>query len=270
MSSKRRIGYGYKPTLYPRAPRPITKAQAAVASRVAVARIYPRAPMVGVAGEMKYFDCSSSQVALAACTTTWVAGTMVDPLTTINLGDVAIANPLGLFSPIVSANLNGRIGRKVKVFKIKINGFVNIPVQAAIGNLDAPARVRLILVQDQQTNSAQMTGAQLMEDSTNGDTTVCGFQNPNNFGRFRVLKEKWFSFFNPNTQLIGANVDQQGLLQAFKFSIIFKQPILVNFNATAGGTITSVIDNSFHLVCGTNIIQLAPNIAYSSRVCYKE
>lgn len=72
-----------------------------------------------VAGEMKYFDCDANGIALVATTTTWPAGTMVDPLTTINLGSAAVANPLCLYAPTVGAALNQRIGRKILVRKIK-------------------------------------------------------------------------------------------------------------------------------------------------------
>lgn len=72
-----------------------------------------------VQGEMKYFDCDANSIALVATTTTWPAGTMVDPLTTINLGSAAVANPLCLYAPTVGAALNQRIGRKILVHKIK-------------------------------------------------------------------------------------------------------------------------------------------------------
>ena len=45
-----------------------------------------------------------------------------------------------------------------------------------------------MVVQDQQTNGAQMTAAQLMNDAGAADTTINSYQNPNNFGRFQVLR----------------------------------------------------------------------------------
>jgi len=229
-----------------------------------------RARGAAVQGEMKYFDCDRTLSTLAAVTTTWVATTILDPLTSINLGDAAVATPACLCAPKVSAALNGRIGRKIKVFKIKVNGTLNVPVQAAQAAGDAASKVRLLLVQDTQTNAAQMTSAQLLNDATGAETTINSFQNPNNFGRFRVLKDKMFRFENPSMAGTTPTIDTMGLKQYFKMSINFKSPVLCNFNATNGGTVADIIDNSFHIICATDSTGLTPAIAYYSRVCYKE
>ena len=69
------------------------------------------------AGEMKYFDTYKTTTALGVVTTTWPAGAMVDPTTTVNLGAAAVATPLSLFVPTVGSALNQRIGRSVLVRK---------------------------------------------------------------------------------------------------------------------------------------------------------
>lgn len=232
-----------------------------------------RARGAAVTGEMKYYDTESSAIAIALVTTTWVAGTMADPQASVNLGDAAIGTPLCLFAPKVSAALNGRIGRKVKMMKVRIKGMINVPVQAAQAAADTSSLIRLCLVLDTQTNAAQMTGAQLFNDTASGaNATVNSMQNPNNFGRFRILKEKTFIMANAN--LVGsptaADVVQTGLLRTFKMSCKFKVPIQVNFNATNGGTVADLIDNSLHIVCGANNITYAPTLSYYTRTCYKE
>jgi len=225
-----------------------------------------------VTGEMKYFDCDYSATAITAVTTTWPAGTMQDPLTTINLGSAAVANPLCLVVPTVGAALNQRVGRKITIRKIKIHGTFAVPAQAAQAGGDASAKLRIALVQDCQTNAAQMTGAQLYQDATQAATTISTFQNPNNFGRFRVLKDKIIQIGNLN--LAGspttADVIQNGAKVNFKFAVNFKKPVEVHFNATNGGTVADIVDNSFHIVCGTDSTALAPTLAYYSRVCYKD
>jgi len=226
-----------------------------------------------VIGEMKYFDCDNSGTALAVLTTTWVAGSLIDPLTTINLGSAAVATPLCLFAPTVGAALNQRIGRKVKVMKIKVNLSLIVANQAGQAAADPAAVIRCMLVQDCQTNAAQMTSAQLMNDGSAAQSTVLSFQNPNNFGRFRVLKEKRFVLESPSMagEVGVPNVVQAGLKKQFKLTMNFKQPVEVHFNATNGGTVADIVDHSFHIVCGTdNIAGLATNLAYYSRVCYKE
>lgn len=231
-----------------------------------------RARGAAVTGEMKYFDVECQTTALAACTTTWVAGTQMSTnMVSINLGDAQVATTT-LFVPKVSAALNGRIGRKVKVMKIKVHCFINVPVQAAQGAADTSTLIRAMLVQDTQTNAANMTGAQLMNDAGIASTTVNSFQNPNNFGRFRVLKEKQMTLSDLNLagSPTAADLIQNGKVFAWKWSVKYPVGCQVNFNATNGGTIADVIDNSWHIIIGTNSIAYAPTFACYSRFCYKE
>jgi len=224
------------------------------------------------AGEMKYFDCELQTASLSLVTTTWVAGTNKDPTTTINLGDAAVATPGCLFAPKVSASLNGRIGRKVKMMKVKVRGSVQAPSQSAQGGGDTSTRVRLVLVMDTQTNAASMTGAQLFNDAGTANTTLSAFQNPNNFGRFKVLKDKWITLADPNMAGSPTTMDviQGGLNRPFNFSYKFEKPVVVNFNATNGGTVADIIDNSLHIFCGIESAALTPTLNYYSRVSYKE
>jgi len=231
-----------------------------------------RAQGAAVVGEMKYFDCERDADQIAACTTTWVAGTMQDPDTTINLGSAAVANPLCLFAPTVGAALNQRIGRKVKVLKIKLHGLIHFSVGTAQALPKNATSIRMMLVQDCQTNAAQMTGAQLMNDAASPSSTLMSFQNPNNFGRFKVLKEKRYILEDPN--IIGttgaADIAFGGRKLNWKLTATFKTPCEVHFNATNGGTVADIVDNSFHMVCAADTVALIPLITYYSRVCYKE
>lgn len=225
-----------------------------------------------VTGEMKYFDAEQTGQNISVCTTTWVAGTMADPTSTINLGSAAVATPLCLFAPTVGAGLNQRIGRKVKMMKVKLNGQISVAAQAAQAAADAPCQIRLMLVMDKQSNAAQMTGAQLMNDGGAAQTTLNSFQNPNNFGRFRVLKERRFTVGDLN--LVGspttADVVQAGQVYKWKMNMTFKKPVQVNFNATNGGTVADLIDNSLHIVVATSSAAYVPAIIYYSRVAFKE
>lgn len=222
--------------------------------------------------EMKYFDTELQSTAIAVVTTTYPAGAMKDPGTTIDLGGAAVATPLTLFAPVVGAALNQRIGRNCNVYKIKVRGAIQVATQAAQAAADNVARVRLMLVQDTQTNIAQMTAAQLLRNAGGASTTISSYQNPDNFGKFRVLKDKMITINNLN--LTGspttADVIQAGMAREFKFMVNFKTPIKVHFNATNGGTVADIIDHSFHIVCAADNIAYAPTIQYYARVSYKE
>lgn len=248
--------------------------------RFTVPRSVPRAGYASVArtrgaavtGEMKYFDCELQASALSATTTTWVAGTLVDPTTTINLGDAAQATPACLFAPKVSAALNGRIGRNVKMLKCRVQGQVNVPPQTAQVAADSSFKCRMLLVMDTQSNAAQMTSAALLNDAGQAATTINSYQNPNNFGRFRVLKDK--SFTVGNMSIAGSptagDVVQAGTSRTFKMSYKFRNPVVVRFNATNGGTVADIIDNSLHFLIAVSSAAFAPTVAYYSRVAYKE
>lgn len=229
------------------------------------------ARLVGT-GEMKYFDTEYDATAITACGATWAAGTLANPTRTINLGDASVATPGTLFAPKVSASLNGRIGRKTYVHKIKVTGGIIVPTQTGQFGVDTATRIRIILVQDKQSNAASMTAAQLMNGSTTAVNTISSYQNPDNFGRFKVLKEKWFTLADPN--IIGdfstGSLIQSSLVRNWKLSYTFKTPVQVDFNATNGGTIADVVDNSFHILIACDNTALAPTANYYSRVTYKE
>lgn len=119
-----------------------------------------------------------------------------------------------------------------------------------------------------------MTGAQLMATPVTATAPVAMdcFQNLANFGRFRVLKDKTYALQDPNMagEVAAANVVSQGLVRAFKFTAKFKKGLEIHFNATNGGTIADIVDNSFHFVVNSNSTNLAATMSYVSRVCYKE
>jgi len=225
-----------------------------------------------VTGEMKYFDTARATTAMVAVGNTWTGGCILDPATTIDLGAPAVANPLCLFVPTVGSGLNQRIGRQVKVLKLKVHGTISFAPVAAVALAETSSKIRMLLVIDQQTNSTQMLPADLMNGSPGATATINSFQNPNNFGRFRVLKDKVAFLQDPN--MVGdpgvPNVVLNGQKKNFKFNINFKEPLVVHFNATNGGTVADIIDNSFHLIFGTDSIDIAPAVSYYTRVCYKE
>ena len=107
--------------------------------------------------------------------------------------------------------------------------------------------VRIILYQDKQTNGTFAQGEDVI---SSGAANNAGhmFQNPANFGRFRVLKDKTFRLHDPSISYDGTNMEQSGYSIPFKFKVNFKNGILVHFNAANGGTVADIIDHSFHML----------------------
>ncbi len=217
------------------------------------------AAAASVAGsEIKYFDTTKAATALVA-SDDWTA-TEFDPAT-INT----------LFAPVKGTGINNRIGRKASVLKIKIRGLVIIAAQSNQTVTDASVAVRLALVQDMQTNKVQAQGEEVFKAPATvaAPNAVCSWQSLDTFGRFRVLKDKFFTIQNPNMSYDGTNIEQNGLVRTFKLSHSFRAPVDVNFNATNGATVADIVDNSWHVMANASGVTLAPLILYECRVSYK-
>jgi hypothetical protein len=216
-------------------------------------------------GEMKYFDCARTSSAINGGNT-W-AGTEIDPTL------IPVAGLDTLFAPTVGAGINQRIGKSANVHKIKIRGhcFSTPEVNQDVGS--QPAYIRIILYQDLQTNGTQAGGEDVMQTvAANALANTEAFQNIDNFGRFRVLKDKSIVLQDPNMNSTSATEHlNNGLIRMFKFNINFKRPVKVRFNATNGGTIADIVDNSWHMLAITSSASgLVPGVSYNCRVCFKE
>lgn len=221
-----------------------------------------RTPGTKAVTERKYFDTYLDATALVAANT-W-AGCELDP-----------AADLCLFAPAQGDDINERVGRKVTILKTTIRGFLHCIPQAAQATADAATIVRLILFLDMQTNATQVPAETLMQDpgAASNYLNTLTFQNNQNFGRFRVLRDKTIVLQNPsmapNTDAGGAIV-QSGLAKPFKISYKWPQGLQVRFNATNAGDITDIIDNSLHLIGAASNTGLGPNIYYQARTVYSD
>jgi len=129
----------------------------------------PRSRGVYAAGEMKYFDteCSSANMSQ---TWDWT-GTELPP----NQG-----TPNTLVVPTQGSAINQRIGRKIKLYKLRIKGIVTVVNQEDQTDGDYGQHViRLALVQDMQTNGTQAQGETIFQDPTaaNSEVSINTFQN---------------------------------------------------------------------------------------------
>lgn len=211
-------------------------------------------------GEMKYFDSfrSAQDVAEGA---TW-AGTELDPTATNTL-----------FVPQEGSAINQRIGRKVKVFKVKIRGIIQTVIASDQADVLPAPLTRLVLYLDQQTNSTQAQGEDVM--ATPGAATnalaACVYQNLANFGRFKVLKDKTYQ-----TRMVTAAPDGAATVSVaipdipFKWNINYPGGIDVHFNATNGGTVADIVNNSWHIIGIKSSSRFSSELSYQCRVCYKE
>lgn len=214
--------------------------------------------------ESKYFDSARTVNVIPVLTTSW-AGTEQDP-----------ATQNCLFAPQEGSDINNRVGRKVSVYKLSVRGFIySAPEisQTSLNNAPPPA-VRVILYMDQQTNGTQSQGEELMNSHSTDLLNFQSHQNPNNFGRFRVLRD---ITYKQQPAFVGVDdsttdsmaVGYNGI--PFKMVVRFKKPVIVKFNSTNGGDIGDIVDNSFHIIAAksqnTNPITY---ISYNARTYYKD
>lgn len=205
--------------------------------------------------ERKYFDVEFSG-AIPAVAASW-QGTELDPAT-LNT----------LFAPIQGTGFNNRIGRKIHILSIKIRMQITCAEQTNQTTADSSSICRLIFYQDKQTNATQAQGEDVI-DSGAGSQAVNMYQNPANFGRFKVLRDKRFTLANPNMTYDGTNIEQAGLAKTFQYNFNFKRyPIEVHFNATNGGTVADIVDNSFHIIGNTTSVSLVPTLSYKARIVF--
>ena len=170
-----------------------------------------------------------------------------------------------IFYPSPGTAYNQRVGRKVFVKKIRMNiKIIWAPAQSASLTIASAPTIRMILFMDKQANATQPFGDALM---STGGYPVNSFQNPQNFGRFQVLRDKTISFTNPAISQ-STTLDRGGMVRYLKLSYKFIKPIAVNYNQTNAGNITDVVDNAFHFFCGSDINLTDMQIQYQARIIF--
>ena len=109
-----------------------------------------------------------------------------------------------------------------------------------------------------------------MTATATSEQTPFTFQNIDNFGRFKVLKDKVGVLQDPGLSGDATAHDVNGKVLTFKMTVKFKQPMKIRFNNTNGGTIADIIDNSLHFFANCNSPSFQIKLDYLCRVCYKE
>lgn len=152
-----------------------------------------------------------------------------------------------------------RIGRKVTVTGIYIRGSVNLePSAASSPGPGSERKVRIVLVQDKQTNGAQLNAEDVMANSAIIPENA--FRNLQFDKRFKILGDKTISLNYTAGSYDGTNPGYSGMNKHFQFFIPMKME--VTFNATTR-TVSAITDNSLHLVgVGSTVV----NFDYVARL----
>jgi len=218
-----------------------------------------------VCGERKYIYSVFTGGVISSLAGTWSTSFRLDPTTTVNLGGGAIGTPLNLCSPPVGSHVDQRIGRAIRIRKVTVRGSVVLQEDVDATGLEAQI-VRVVLVLDKQTNGAAMDPSLCLQ---NGGAAVFAFPEPGGRGRFEILREKFIAI-SPATFAFSTNERVLGVAKYFKLKYKWPNGLTVLFNSTTGGTVTSVITNSLHILCGKSATSGDASylLAYNSSVEY--
>lgn len=215
--------------------------------------------------EIKYFDTELENKTLIECGTGFASSHSLDPTTGGTRGT--------LFYPKLGNDINNRIGKKVRILSIRMNGVLRYTQTTGLSSIAGDSNCRIVLVVNKQTNGITAAPGEVIQS---GPTTTVGgmnqFQNLNYLGKYRVLKDKRFVVSDP--QYIGTTgagtVDNSGTIRNFKLSHKFRKPFIVHFNSGTAETVADVVQNSLHLFGGVHFTDIEMTISYKCRVSYMD
>lgn len=216
----------------------------------------PRTPGGQIVSERKYYDTTLNGGTISSVVSNWL-GAENDP---VNIDT--------LFAPIQGNDISDREGRNCYVHNITVRGSIKSDDQTAQTLVDANQIFRIILVLDKQTNGAKMEAEDLIT-SGSGAPSLYDFQNTANFGRFQILKDRIIEHQPCNIAGNTSGTFWQGSQRKhFKLKHTFNPPLRICFNSTNGGTVSDIVDNSFHIICGKESANIGANLYYQSRVSF--
>ncbi len=137
-----------------------------------------------------------------------------------------------------------RVGRKILVRKVHFKGVLTLINSTDITNTSNV--VKVMVVQDKQTNGAQFAAAQLLETDV-----IASFNNLTNRSRFRVLRTEYFTFSQPGGVATGAAFALGEVSRWVNINVDCKVPIEYDDSASTGA-ITTVRSSSLWVLFQTS------------------
>ncbi len=214
-----------------------------------------KAPNVRTGGftgiERKFIDYEVDKAVVKS-----MAGGEVDPAT-------------GSISAIAQGDgESNRDGRKCVLKQVMVRGYVELNGLDDQGDeiLTQAATVFVALVQDTQSNGAQLNAEDVYDDPTDTDLDPLAYRNLQFSKRFRVLQTKLLQL-TPQvfSKSGGASTDQQTAPVRRPFMFMKNVNIPVNHSGTTAD-ISTVTDDSLHVLAWSGAADGTCTIRYISRV----
>lgn len=161
-----------------------------------------------------------------------------------------------------------RDGKVFRINKILIRGYIYTTATESATAPTADHLVRLCLVQDKQTNGAQLNAEDVFVTQGVSGEDVNSVRQLENIKRFNVLKDKQYLIRNSYAVVNEGAVNQFARgrsMVPFKISYTFKVPMEVNCGSTTA-VVANCRDNSLHLIgCVSALHGSTMGITYGCR-----
>lgn len=199
--------------------------------------------------ENKYFDTEYANQPILAT----VVGSESSPATYKSLNSISQGD-----------GETQRDGKKVRLTSMYIRGMVFVADQNDLAIGSKGTTVRLLVVQDRQTNGDQLNAEDVLKDPTSTYTDAFAHINLKYSKRFKILHDQTVDLFPPTLSYDGTNMEAGGMNSSFQ--IYKKLNIDVNYSGT-GGTVSDIVDNSIQIIAiGTQVYGGALALSYNARV----
>lgn len=228
----------------------------------------PQAPRVV---ETKYVDGYLDSTALTELTAndaTWAGAELNPRQFTAVYGCLPV--------PKEGTGYSERDGRKIFMKNIKIRGTIRFTAQTGVTTAATGQQfVRLVVVKDKRTNGTELSAENVLSPGTGSDgnasltadTAIMSMTNPNGWGRYEIKFDKLYRVPPLSSWYDGVD----GNINAYDipFKINVKVNDYVNFDASTGA-VTSIVDNSFHLLAACGGAGGVPNcsVSYLARTAF--
>lgn len=199
--------------------------------------------------ERKFYDTARAAVALTAPAD--ASGGEVDP-GTVNC----------ISAPAQGDGESNRDGRKIHIKSVHIKG--NVFVNTVPTATDTPGKVFVAIVQDTQTNGAQLNSEDVYTNpSASTNLATMPFRNLQYSSRFKVLATKVVTADITTAAYNGTSL--VGFPTHKTFEIYKNVDIPVTFSNTTAG-VANVTDNSLHVIAYCQDTTSTPYIQYNARI----
>lgn len=242
----------FRPRWIPRQPR-ITGGASRRYGRSVGLQYMRTGGLLGV--EKKFLDIGRSVTALTAPTD--ATGGEIAPSSGVT----------GCYSaPAQGDGPTNRDGNKIVIVQASFRGVIAVASQADQTAADTSCVVFVAMVQDSQTNGAQLNSEDVFTNPTaSANTAADPFRNMSYTRRFKILAMKRLVLKIPTLTWDGTNIEQTGFHQIIDLEWRGKMPVTFTTGSTTAD-IANVTDNSIQLVGFCSNTTLAPNITGNMRI----